>query len=128
LYADARIDRLLFAIKRPFSYRIKQFLIEAHSPLLEKLTINQRPGISTFRYWQEGPGYDRNLMNAFAVQSAIDYIHLNPVRRGLCNSAIDWLWSSARWYLSDTQLHDSRLPTLTRLPSEFFDGQATSSS
>jgi hypothetical protein len=25
-------------------------------------------------------------------------IHHNPVRRGLCKRAIDWEWSSARWY------------------------------
>jgi hypothetical protein len=29
---------------------------------------------------------------------AIDYIHANPVRRGLVEKAEDWEWSSARWY------------------------------
>jgi len=29
----------------------------------------------------------------------IDYLHLNPVRKGLVISAGDWQWSSARWYL-----------------------------
>jgi putative transposase len=123
LHEKAKIDRLLFAIKRPYSYRIKQHLVEARSPLLKKLTVNQRTGVTSFRYWQEGPGYDRNMMSMFAVQSAIYYIHLNPVRRGLCQRAIDWQWSSARWYLSDTRECDARLPMLTRLPSEFFDGQ-----
>jgi putative transposase len=28
----------------------------------------------------------------------IDYIHANPVRRGLVTRAEDWEWSSARWY------------------------------
>jgi putative transposase len=126
LHESARVDRLLFAIKRPFSFRIKQYLIEAQSPLLKKLTVHQRPRVSTFRYWQEGPGYDRNLMSMFAVQSAIDYIHLNPVRRGLCQRAVDWQWSSARWYLTDAQECDARLPRLTRLPSEFFDGETRS--
>jgi len=28
----------------------------------------------------------------------IDYIHLNPVRRGLIKEPEDWEWSSARWY------------------------------
>jgi putative transposase len=28
----------------------------------------------------------------------IDYIHLNPVRRGLVERPEDWAWSSARWY------------------------------
>ncbi len=28
----------------------------------------------------------------------IDYLHANPVRRGLVQRAIDGKWSSARWY------------------------------
>jgi hypothetical protein len=28
----------------------------------------------------------------------IDYLHTNPVRRGLVAKAEDWEWSSARWY------------------------------
>ena len=28
----------------------------------------------------------------------IDYLHANPVRRGLVARAEDWEWPSARWY------------------------------
>jgi putative transposase len=28
----------------------------------------------------------------------IEYIHANPVRRGLVARIEDWEWSSARWY------------------------------
>jgi len=28
----------------------------------------------------------------------IDYIHANPVRRGLVAMATDWTWSSARFW------------------------------
>ena len=28
----------------------------------------------------------------------IDYLHNNPVRRGLVGEATDWPWSSARFY------------------------------
>ena len=38
------IVHLLRSIKRPFSYRVKQVLIESSSPLLKKLTVHQRPG------------------------------------------------------------------------------------
>ena len=92
------IDDLLRAIKRPFSFRIKRLLQSLDSPLLESLTVRQRPGVETFRYWQEGPGYDRNLDRVDTVLSAVDYIHLNPVRRGFVERAVDWQWSSARWY------------------------------
>ena len=74
----------------------------------------------TFRYWQEGPGYDRNLESEAAVLAAIDYIHLNPVRRKLGENAIDWKWSSIRFYSNPTALADPALPRLHSLPPEFF--------
>ena len=112
------IEHLLKAIKRPYSYRIKQILTENRSPLLEQLTIRQRPGVTTFRYWQEGPGYDRNLDNQDSVLGAIHYLHENPIRRGLCPNILDWKWSSARWYTDLTE--DASLPKLTALPPHFF--------
>jgi hypothetical protein len=33
-----------------------------------------------------------------ALRAVIDYIHANPMRRGLVASAEDWQWSGARWY------------------------------
>ena len=119
--AATDIDAVLKAIKRPYSYRIKQILIANASPLLKRLTVRQRPGVETFRYWQEGPGYDRNLFNPKTARLSIDYMHENPVRRGLCRRAIDWRWSSARWYASDGMEIDEAFPKLTRIPSEFWD-------
>jgi len=115
------IDELLRAIKRPFSHRVKQMLTANRSRLLDQLTIRQRPGVSTFRFWQEGGGYDRNLAEPRSVLAAIDYLHENPVRRGLCRRAMDWLWSSARFYENDAAHadRDPRLPTIHRLPAEF---------
>jgi putative transposase len=118
--ADPEIDALLAAIKRPYSAAIKKLLVEAKSPLLKKLTVRERPGRTVFRYWQEGPGYDRNLSTEEVVLAAIDYIHLNPVRRGLCTSAADWKWSSARKYLDWDGPRDVDLPIIDGLPAEFF--------
>ena len=113
------IDALLRAIKRPYSFRIKRLLRDAKSTLLKHLTIRQRPGIERFRFWQEGPGYDRNLDQPSSVFASIDYIHRNPVRRGLTKRAVDWHWSSARWHegiATDSQIS---LPRLEKLPAEF---------
>ena len=41
---QSRISSLLKAIKRPYSYRIKQLLMMNNSRLLERLTVHQRPG------------------------------------------------------------------------------------
>ncbi len=67
--------------------------------MLDRLTVRERPGKTCFRFWQEGPGYDRNLSSPAVIEAAIDYIHLNPVRRGFVQQAVDWTWSSASWYL-----------------------------
>ena len=115
----SKIDSLIRAIKRPYSFRIKRLLEEGNSSLLRRLTIRQRPGVETFRFWQEGPGYDRNLDQPDTVISAIDYCHSNPARRGLVKRAIDWQWSSARWYEGLAYDANTRLPTLKKLPAEF---------
>jgi len=114
------IARLLRAIKRPYSYRIKQPLVAAKADLLDRLTVRQRPGIETFRYWQEGPGYDRNLTRAKTVLSAIDYVHLNPVRRGLCEAATDWRWSSAKHYSPEGPSDDAVLSVVHGMPGESY--------
>ncbi|MCC9608912.1 transposase [Blastopirellula sp. JC732] len=116
---DVNISRLLQQMKQPTSVQIKEILITAQSRLLDELTIAERPGKRTFRFWQEGSGYDRNLFQSSAVKAAIEYIHENPVRRGLCRRAVDWKWSSVRFY--QTGIQDSHLPRLTKPPTEFWD-------
>ena len=97
--ASVPIASILSAIKRPSSLRIKRFLAASESGLLSDLTVRERPGKTAFRFWQEGGGYDRNLTSGDAVGASIEYIHTNPVRRGLCERPSDWSWSSWRqWH------------------------------
>jgi putative transposase len=111
-----RLDQYLASFKQPFSSEIKEILYLHRSSLLEKLTVRERPGKNCFRYWQEGGGYDRNLHTPRSIQASLEYMHLNPVRRGLCESAIDWKWSSARYYLCDPRVDDPDLPKIHGLP------------
>jgi putative transposase len=97
----AALGRYLARVKQPFSKAIRDILSERQSELLGKLIVRERPGKTCFRFWQEGPGFDRNLFEPGAIQASIDYIHENPVRRGLCRRAVDWRWSSARFYTED---------------------------
>ena len=73
----------------------------------------------TFRFWQEGPGYDRNLTRPAMALAAIDYLHNNPVRRGLVKEPLDWKWSSARYYLSDSTSANCGPPEINPLPAEW---------
>jgi putative transposase len=116
------IGTYLAAIKQPVSSFVHSCLEDAKSPLLEKLTVRERPGKFCFRFWQEGPGFDRNLFTLKAIQGSIDYIHRNPVERKLCRRAIEYRWSSARYYLADPAKQQFEgLPTVHGLRAEVFD-------
>jgi len=85
------------ALKQPVSRRAMRYL-EKHEPQwLPKLTRTRGKRIERL-FWQSGGGYDRNIVEPGTLDATIDYIHGNPVRRGLVDKAVDWLWSSARWY------------------------------
>jgi putative transposase len=64
------------------------------------------------QFWQKGGGYDRNITEPETLQKTIDYIHFNPVRRGLVERSIDWKWSSAGWFaeVGDSPLIMDRIP------------------
>jgi putative transposase len=88
--------------------------LELNAPeWIPRITVSE--GKSTRRrFWQPGGGYDRNVEKLETLQSMIDYLHLNPVRRGLVTRAVEWQWSSARWYAGMTPVHleiDRTLPT-----------------
>jgi len=72
--------------------------LEKNSPaFLHRITV-QEGTVTRRRFWQSGGGYDRNVEQERTLESMIEYIHLNPVRRGLCERPEEWEWSSARWY------------------------------
>lgn len=54
-----------------------------------------------FRFWQKGPGYDRNIASSKALKNAIQYIHANPIRKGLVSLPEEWIWSSAAEWQGD---------------------------
>jgi putative transposase len=68
---EPSISRYLARIKQPFSKQIKDTLVERRSPLLPILTVLERPGKTCFRFWQEGPGFDRNLFSSDAISSSL---------------------------------------------------------
>jgi len=114
------LEGYLAAVKRPVSAEVKRDLQGAGSPLLKRLTIQERLGKFVFRFWQEGPGYDRNLQRPATVLSSIDYLHMNPVRRKLVTQTRLWKWSSSRFYESDGQEFDAYLPRIILMPAEFW--------
>ncbi len=95
---DYDIAVILKAIKQPVSRRAKGFLEEENPAWIRKLTV-KRGSKEVFRFWQAGPGYDRNIRDEKELLEKIQYIHNNPVKNGLVATPEDWIWSSASWYL-----------------------------
>jgi len=101
-----RTSSILQAIKQPVSRRALHWLRRQRDPQLRSLRHVRRNGHVGYHFWQPGGGYDRNITSPRVAWQAVDYIHNNPVRRGLVDGAVDWPWSSARWYAGcdDVQL------------------------
>jgi putative transposase len=92
------ISRILESIKRPVGVQAIRYLEATNSSWLARLT--RRRGQRTERlFWQSGGGYDRNITSPKTLLRMLDYLHENPVRKGLVTRAQDWLWSSAGYFL-----------------------------
>ncbi|MBK9188326.1 MAG: transposase [Phycisphaerales bacterium] len=112
--ADPGVSPLLKSIKQGASRVMKRHFEVGSPELVLALTITERPGKQTFRFWQEGPGYDRNITNRNALATAIHYIHNNPVARGLCKRPAEWAWSSIHQYDHPGLPAADGVPTITR--------------
>ena len=85
---DFKISKLLGTVKTSVAKRAGNHLRQNNPTAIESVD-------GEFQFWQSGPGYDRNFDKDGTIWAAIDDIHLNPVRRGLCTRADEWPWSSA---------------------------------
>jgi len=102
-----KIMRFIHGLRRSVSGKSRR-LIESENEGLRKFVINnmidtkafydKTAGKSRFRFWKEKPRvFPMNF--PLEIQKKLDYIHLNPVRRGLVGQAEDWPHSSIRHYV-----------------------------
>ena len=84
-------------------------------------TIKQGPSCSAKNrgwietdLWERGGGYDRNVTKAETRIKVINYIHRNPVKKGLVDEPCKYRWSSANWYLMEVagEIECHRMPEL----------------
>ncbi len=97
------ISSILASIKRSVSARAIAYVRNNTPAFLSRMRDEQADGKCTYRFWQRGGGYDRNLWTPRYAWQTIDYVHKNPVRRGLCAAPRDWKWSSAATYKDETE-------------------------
>ena len=87
----------LRAVKEPVG-RLAVRYLRTHAPeWLSRIRVREGRRVR-HRFWQPGGGYDRNITTTATLRYMIEYLHANPVRRGLVAKAEDWEWSSARWF------------------------------
>jgi putative transposase len=75
------------------SYRIADIL-KSMKQGVSRRAVNA--GLIKEILWEPGGGHDRNITSPQAMQNAIGYIHMNPVRKELCTNILEYKWSSAR--------------------------------
>ena len=102
LESEYSISKILGDIKQPVTRTAIRWLKEHAADFLERLKDVQPDGKTSYRFWQRGGGYDRNMLDPRTIHAEIEYIHMNPVRRGLVHMPEEWPWSSARFFAGQT--------------------------
>ncbi len=92
------------SLKIPVQRKALAFLRSHAPPFLERLRDARPNGQVHYRFWQRGGGYDRNIQEPATLRTMIDYIHNNPVRRGLVDHPTDLAVVSARFYAGEKDL------------------------
>ena len=117
---DTKVSAVLADIKRPVAQKAIAYLVTRKSPFLRRLTVHCK-NRTYRRFWQAGPGQDRNIYDPITAHHVVEYIHNNPQHRGLVTYSEEWYWSSARdWNgRSDVPIRVNRtLPVLIEVPSD----------
>jgi putative transposase len=103
------VARILKSIKNPIAREAIPEWKRRGDPVLDELRVGER-----HRFWQAGGGFARNVREGAELAKEIDYIHNNPVKRGLVGRPTEWAWSSARWYAGERdgviEIDDSAVP------------------
>ena len=123
---DARISDLLSTMKQSVSKKALNWLKTNASEFLPTIEDAQPSGKRSYRFWQRGGGYDRNLRSVRDIHEKIRYVNRNPVTRGLVDDPTKWKWSSAAaWELGHDEplrIDRSSLPALSNLDDSFNSG------
>ena len=88
---SSKVSKFMNRWKSGSSHHVKHWLQQHRPKYVDQTTPNDA-------VWQAG-FYDFNLESQEKIEEKLDYMHLNPVRAKLVERAVDWPWSSARWYI-----------------------------
>lgn len=118
-HEGTKIASILKTLKQSVSKRAINWLKENAAGYLPTIEDVQPNGKRSYRLWQRGGGYDRNLRSVRDIHEKISYVHQNPVTRGLVLRPEDHQWSSATAWKTGRHgllsIQRESVPTLTIL-------------
>jgi len=85
-----RLSEFMQGWKRKSSHSIDRWYRETKIKVYE--SVNDADS-----FWQK-KYYSFEIYEEDKLREKLNYMHLNPVRAKLAERAVDWKWSSARWY------------------------------
>lgn len=91
LPAPGQLSSFMHAWKRKSSFHIRNWYRE-HAP-------NYFEGFGEGKRFWLPKYFPFEIYSRRKMEEKLKYTHENPVRAGLVTRAVDWPWSSARWYL-----------------------------
>jgi len=100
LISGVNLTNVIRSIKRHTAREIiKQAEKEKNLQLLNSFKYFKKryKNESNYQVWQEG-AHPQYIFSLEMLEQKMDYIHYNPVSRGLVENPEDWLYSSARNY------------------------------
>ncbi len=77
---------------------IRQLKFDSNTSMIEKL----KNGINNYKVWKDRFD-DYAILDVRSLHTKINYIHNNPVRKGLVDWSSDYKYSSAPFYQNNTQ-------------------------
>ena len=83
-----QLSRFMHGWKRMSSFRIRNWYRENEAEYFANLEMGDQ-------FWQP-KYYSFSIYSRRKLEEKLQYMHLNPVRVGLVERAIEWHWSSAR--------------------------------
>ncbi|MDA0832087.1 MAG: transposase [Planctomycetota bacterium] len=91
-----RLSTFMHGWKRMSSFSIRQWYRESVPNYVREFGEGEQ-------FWQ--PKYHAfEIYGRPKLEEKLNYMHQNPERAGLVERAVDWRWSSARWYDNKTSV------------------------
>lgn len=98
---DAWINKSIAQNFLKYTAQQIKFNLLAHYPLeLSNYKSTQKD--RQYHFWERRP-HQATMENRIIVEQKLEYIHNNPIRKNLCKSALDYPYSSARFYQTGEQ-------------------------